>query len=100
MVLAEQARHVGRHVRSVHAGGDADAVAVGDADGDADAEADGEGEASSGLASSSVDADTVGERLKACMDFGVDGLTINLPGNGHNTDRIGLLGEIALAATA
>ena len=46
------------------------------------------------------DADTVGEQLQACMDMGIDGLTINLPGNGHNTDRIGLLGEIALAATA
>ncbi len=46
------------------------------------------------------DPDTVGEQLKACMDLGVDGLTINLPGNGHNPDRIGLLGEVALAATA
>ncbi len=45
------------------------------------------------------DPDTVGEQLKACMDFGTDGLTINLPGNGHNPDRIGLLGEVALAAT-
>lgn len=46
------------------------------------------------------DPDTVGERLQACMDTGIDGMTINLPGNGHKTDRIGLLGEIALAATA
>jgi len=46
------------------------------------------------------DADTVGERLQACMDTGIDGLTINLTGNGHHTDRIGLLGEIGLAATA
>ena len=46
------------------------------------------------------DPDTVGEKLKACMDMGVDGLTINLPVNGHNPDRIGLLGEIGLAATA
>ncbi len=46
------------------------------------------------------DADTVGERLQACMDTGIDGMTINLPGNGHDTDRIGLLGEIGLAATA
>ena len=45
------------------------------------------------------DADTVGERLKACMDTGVDGLTINLPANGHDLDRIGLLGEIGLAVT-
>jgi len=46
------------------------------------------------------DADTVGERLQACMDTGIDGLTINLPGNGHNPDRIGLLGEIGLKVTA
>jgi len=46
------------------------------------------------------DPDTVGERLQACMDTGIDGLTINLPGNGHNPDRIALLGEIGLAATA
>ena len=46
------------------------------------------------------DPDTVGERLRAAMDTGIDGLTINLPANGHNTDRIALLGEVALAATA
>ena len=46
------------------------------------------------------DPDTVGERLQACMDTGIDGMTINLPGNGHNLDRIGLLGEIGLAATS
>ncbi len=46
------------------------------------------------------DSDTVGEQLQACMDTGIDGMTINLPFNGHNTDRIGLLGEIALMATA
>ncbi len=46
------------------------------------------------------DPDTVGEQLRALMDTGIDGLTINLPANGHNTDRIGLLGEIGLAATA
>lgn len=44
------------------------------------------------------DADTVGEQLQACMATGVDGMTINLPGNGHKTDRIGLLGEVANAA--
>jgi len=46
------------------------------------------------------DTDTVGERLQAVMDTGIDGLTVNLPGNGHNLDRIGLLGEIGLTATA
>ncbi len=44
------------------------------------------------------DPDTVGEHLRAVMDTGIDGLTINLPGNGHDPDRIGLLGEVALAA--
>ena len=43
------------------------------------------------------DPDSVGEKLQALMDTGLDGLTINLPFNGHNTDRIGLLGEVAHA---
>lgn len=43
------------------------------------------------------DPDTVGERLQAAMDSGIDGLTINLPANGHKPDRIGLLGEVGLA---
>jgi len=46
------------------------------------------------------DADTVGERLTAAMATGIDGLTINLPVNGHKLDRIALLGELGLAATA
>ncbi len=46
------------------------------------------------------DPDTVGEKLRAAMDTGIDGLTINLAANGHNTDRIALLGDVALAATA
>jgi len=41
------------------------------------------------------DVDTVGAKLQEIMETGIDGLTINLPGNGHNTDRIGLLGEVA-----
>ncbi len=41
------------------------------------------------------DPDTVGERLSELMATGIDGMTINLPGNGHKTERIGLLGEIA-----
>ncbi len=45
------------------------------------------------------DADTVGEQLQACMDTGIDGMTINLAANGHKLERIELLGEIALAAT-
>ncbi len=44
--------------------------------------------------------DTVGEQLQAMMATGIDGLTLNLPVNGHKIDRIHLLGELALAATA
>ena len=46
------------------------------------------------------DPDTVGEQLQACMDAGLDGLTLNLPVNGHKTERIALLGELALPMTA
>jgi len=46
------------------------------------------------------DPDIVGEQLQACMDTSIDGITMNLPTNGHIVDRIGLLGEIGLAATA
>ncbi len=46
------------------------------------------------------DPDTVGEKLQAVMDTGIDGLTVNLPGNGHQLDRIGLLGEVGLKVTA
>jgi len=46
------------------------------------------------------DPDTVGEKLQACMDTGIDGMTINLAANGYKLERIGLLGEIALEATA
>jgi F420-dependent oxidoreductase-like protein len=46
------------------------------------------------------DPDTVGEKLVAAMDTGIDGMAINLPVNGHDLDRIGLLGETALAAIA
>jgi F420-dependent oxidoreductase-like protein len=46
------------------------------------------------------DPDTVGEQLVAAMRTGIDGLTINLPANGHNPDRIGLLGEVANKAIA
>jgi alkanesulfonate monooxygenase SsuD/methylene tetrahydromethanopterin reductase-like flavin-dependent oxidoreductase (luciferase family) len=46
------------------------------------------------------DPDTVGERLQACMATDIDGIAMNLPVNGHLVDRVGLLGEIGLAATA
>ena len=32
------------------------------------------------------------------MDTGIDGMTINLPGNGHQPERIALLGEIGAKA--
>jgi F420-dependent oxidoreductase-like protein len=44
------------------------------------------------------DPDTVGEQLEAVMATGLDGLTINLPANGHIPGRIELLGEVANAA--
>lgn len=44
------------------------------------------------------DADTVGEQLAAVMATGVDGMTISLPANGHNPERVALLGEVALSA--
>ena len=43
----------------------------------------------------SGDPDTVGERLAEAMRQGIDGLALNMPANGHNPDRIGLLGEVA-----
>ena len=46
------------------------------------------------------DADAVGEQLQTVMDAGLDGLTVDLPVNGHNLERISLLGEIGLAVTA
>jgi F420-dependent oxidoreductase-like protein len=41
------------------------------------------------------DPDTVGERLEALVATGLDGLTVNAPGNGHIPGRVGLLGEVA-----
>jgi F420-dependent oxidoreductase-like protein len=41
------------------------------------------------------DPDTVGEKLLAYLQTGVDGFTLSLPTNGHKTDRIGLLAEVA-----
>ncbi len=43
----------------------------------------------------SGDPDTVGEILQDAVAMGLDGITVDLPVNGHNTDRIALLGEIA-----
>jgi len=41
------------------------------------------------------DPDTVGEVLADAVAKGLDGLTVDLPVNGHNPERIALLGEIA-----
>ncbi len=41
------------------------------------------------------DPDTVGERLSAILAHGVDGLTINMPANGHLPERVELLGATA-----
>ena len=41
------------------------------------------------------DPDEVGEKLAAVLDLGVDGLTCNLPANGHDPENVELLGETA-----
>jgi F420-dependent oxidoreductase-like protein len=41
------------------------------------------------------DPDTVGEILQDAVALGLDGLAVDLPVNGHNPERIELLGEIA-----
>ncbi len=46
------------------------------------------------------DADSVGERIAEAVGMGLDGITVDLPINGHNTERVELLGEIALKALA
>ena len=44
------------------------------------------------------DADSVGEQIADAVGKGLDGITVDLPVNGHKTERIELLGEIALRA--
>lgn len=44
------------------------------------------------------DPDTVGERIAAVMAHDIDGLTINMPMNGHVPGRVELLGETATKA--
>ena len=44
------------------------------------------------------DADAVGERIADAFAMGIDGITVDLPVNGHNTERVELLGQIALKA--
>ena len=41
------------------------------------------------------DPDTVGEVMHDAVSYGLDGLTVNLPFNGHVPDRIALLAEVA-----
>lgn len=41
------------------------------------------------------DPDRVGEALAEAVGHGLDGLTVDLPVNGHDVERIGLLGEVA-----
>ena len=44
------------------------------------------------------DPDTVGGILAEAIGHGLDGITVDLPVNGHNVERIALLGEIAQKA--
>jgi len=44
------------------------------------------------------DADTVGERIAEAVGMGLDGITVDLPVNGHNLERVELLGQISLRA--
>jgi len=44
------------------------------------------------------DPDTVGERLSEAVGHGLDGLTVDLPVNGHDPERVALLAEVALKA--
>ena len=46
------------------------------------------------------DADAVGERIAEAVAMGLDGITVDLPVNGHKPERIELLGRIALKALA
>ena len=44
------------------------------------------------------DPDTVGEKIQDAVAKGLDGVTVDLPVNGENTERIELLGEICAKA--
>ena len=44
------------------------------------------------------DADSVGEQIAEAMALGLDGITVDLPVNGHNLERVELLGQIAQKA--
>ena len=42
------------------------------------------------------DADTVGEQLADAVAKGLDGITVDLPVNGDNVERVALLGELGM----
>ena len=44
------------------------------------------------------DADSVGEQIAEAMALGLDGITVDLPVNGHNLERVELLGQISQKA--
>ncbi len=44
------------------------------------------------------DADTVDERIAGAVALGLDGVTVDLPLNGHKTERIELLAKLAVEA--
>ena len=69
---------------------DADFVAIAEAKGWTDAHI-----AAAKGALITGDPDTVGEILQDAVAAGLDGLTVDLPVNGHNPERIALLAEIA-----
>ena len=46
------------------------------------------------------DPDTVGERIVAALNTGIDGITINAAANGHVPGRVELMGQVALKALA
>ena len=46
------------------------------------------------------DPDTVGERIVAALNTGIDGITINAAANGHIPGRVELMGKVALKALA
>lgn len=46
------------------------------------------------------DADEVGERIRALLDIGLDGVTFNLPADGHDPDAVAYAGEVVTKAVA
>ncbi len=44
------------------------------------------------------DADTVGEQIADAVGLGLDGITVDLPVNSHQPERIELLRQVALRA--